>query len=335
VQKPGDLNSNNQKCLRITGVPGNDYNSRRWILECGRCLNIYGCNSTDAWERKCPKCQNGKPGLPVPTERDGEDWNREEHVIAFHVYSRIEFGTIHMRNPAVIELAALLGRKVGSASRKLANFARLDPFHQDRDVTGLPHGAKGEEAVWEEFSEHPENLAFESALLLAARLGCPVTQLADVDESELPPSGIEREVMVKIRVNQGFFRNRVLSAYESRCCVTGLGTPSLLVASHIVPWAEEARHRLNPRNGLCLNALHDRAFDRRLMWIDSNFVLHLSPSLHNSSDASNEAIRWLMSFDGQPLKLPKRFTPDLELLMRHAEACKRREVAAFGAPLSL
>jgi len=40
-------------------------------------------------------------------------------------------------------------------------------------------------------------------------------------------------------------------------------------ASHIVPWAEDERNRLNPRNGLCLNALHDRAFDRHLMWIDA------------------------------------------------------------------
>jgi len=230
-----------------------------------------------------------------------------------------------MRNPAVIELAALLGKSIGSASLKLANLARLDPFHRRRDVRGMPHGAKGEERVWREFSENPEGLAFESARLLAQRLGCPVTALAEVDDDELPPSGIEREVMVKIRVNQGFFRNRVLSAYQSRCCVTGLGTPALLVASHIVPWSEEVKHRLNPRNGLCLNALHDRAFDRRLMWVDNKFIVHLAPELRTAPDAPSEAIQWLMSFDRKPLKLPKTFEPDRELLSRHAERCRNQK----------
>ncbi len=39
------------------------------------------------------------------------------------------------------------------------------------------------------------------------------------------------------------------------------------VASHIVPWAEDRRNRLNPHNGLCLSAPHDRAFDQGLITI--------------------------------------------------------------------
>lgn len=95
----------------------------------------------------------------------------EEDILAFHLYNKIEFGKIHIRNPDVIELAALLGRKVGSASRKLANFARLDPVLQARDIQGLPHGARGEEEVWHEFQERPEVLVFESTRLLAERSG--------------------------------------------------------------------------------------------------------------------------------------------------------------------
>ncbi len=64
--------------------------------------------------------------------RDGKPWNREEHIIAFNLYSRIPFGRIHMGNPKVKELAALLGRSVGSVSYKLANFARLDPALRSR-----------------------------------------------------------------------------------------------------------------------------------------------------------------------------------------------------------
>lgn len=323
VNAPGDLNRNNQQLLRLTAERGTDYNARVVVLKCQRCSHIYGSNSTDAFERKCPHCREGKPGLAIPTERDREAWTREEHVIAFQLYSRIPFGTIHMRNPEVIELAALLGRKVGSASRKLANFSRLDPVHQARDVRGLEHGSKGEAEVWHEFEECPEALVFESARLLAERLGYKVEQVAEIKESDLPPPGIERDALVKLRVNQSFFRQRVLSAYESRCCVTGLTTRPLLVASHIVPWAEDAKNRLNPRNGLCLNALHDRAFDRNLMWIEPNFIVKLSPNIHRVTAKSNETVDWLLSFDGKQLLFPESFQPDRELLARHASNALR------------
>ena len=81
--------------------------------------------------------------------------------------------------------------------------------------------------------------------------------VADVDTGDLPPAGREREATVRLRVNQSFFRDRILSAYNFRCCVTGLTVQPLLTASHIIPWAEDEKNRLNPRNGLCLNALHD------------------------------------------------------------------------------
>lgn len=203
--------------------------------------------------------EEGKPGLPTPAEREGANWSRAEHIIAFNLYSQIPFGTIHMRNPKVIELAALLGRSVGSVSYKLSNFARLDPALQARGIRGSQHGAKGEEEVWLEFAEDPEGLAYESASLLADRLRRPLEEVAEIEESDLPPPGIEREALVRLPVNQSFFRQRVLSACGLRCCVTGLAVPQLLVASHIAPWARDKANRLNPRNGLCLNALDEQA----------------------------------------------------------------------------
>src|SRR5258708_2851259 len=192
------------------------------------------------------------------------NWTREEHILAFNIYCQIPFRKIDMRNPRVAELARLVGRTIGSASKKLANFARLDPALKARGIRGLSHGAHGEEEVWNEFAAHPESLAFESEQLLAQRLHRPIEEVAEIDTRDLPAEGIEREAVVRIRVNQSFFRRRIVSAYECRCCVTGLRVPELLVASHIIPWAEDVPNRLNPRNGLCLNALHDRAFDRGL-----------------------------------------------------------------------
>jgi putative restriction endonuclease len=255
----------------------------------------------------------------MAASRKNEDWNREEHILAFNLYWQIPFGKMDMRNPKIQELAKLLGRSVGSVSYKLTNFARLDPVLQARGIRGNEHGSKGEEEVWNEFVHNPEALAYESERLLAERLGKRVEDVAEIDERDLPPPGMEREAIVRVRVNQNFFRRRIISAYEFRCCVTGLAVRELLVASHIVPWAQDVPNRLNPKNGLCLNALHDRAFDRGLMWVDGGFVIRFSKSLRNKTKTPDSSLAWLTSFEGQTLRLPKRFGPDPELLNWHAK----------------
>lgn len=261
-------------------------------------------------------------GFRVGGSEDRGRWTYEDHVIAFNLYCRLPFGRLHHRNPEIIQLASLLGRTPGSVAMKLSNFASLDPSLQARGIRGLTGIAKGVERVWEEFADEPERLAFESERLLAARLERPVEQVADVATDDLPPPGVERDALVRLRVNQSFFRKRVLSAFEFRCCVTGLAVPELLVASHIVPWAADPAQRLNPRNGLCLNALHDRAFDRHLMWIDDDFVVRFSPRFLKGKRGSKEspALTWATQFDGQPLRMPRNFTPDPDLLRRHRES---------------
>ena len=161
-------------------------------------------------------------------------------------------------------------------------------------------------------------MAFESQRLLADRLSTSVEQVSDIETDDLPASGKEREAVVRVRVNQSFFRRRVLSAYCFKCCVTGLTLRPLLVAGHVIPWAKDTVNRLNPRNGLCLNALHDRAFDCGLMWVAPQFVVRLSPKMREANNDSKETIDWLMSFDGKPLLLPRKFQPDPQLLAIHA-----------------
>ena len=252
------------------------------------------------------------------------NWTREEHILAFNLYNDIPFGTIHIHNPRLQELAKLLGRSVSSVSLKLANIARLDPVHQARGVKGMSHGAKGEAEIWKEFAHDPEALALESERLLARRLGKTLEEVAEIETADLPKVGTERDALVKIRVNQSFFRRRILSAYNFRCCVSGLTTQPLLNASHIVPWAEDKENRLNPKNGLCLNALHDRAFDRHLMWIDEGFIIRFAARLHTVTAATKESTEWLTRFEGQKLVLPKAFSPAPEFLKMHATKCKAK-----------
>src|SRR5438067_1595728 len=108
-------------------------------------------------------------------------WQRDELILAFNLYCKTPFGKIHIRNPEIISLAKLLGRSPSALSWKLANFARLDPSLQQRQIIGAPHGGKGEIEVWNEFNSNWESLAFESEKLLAKLTGNGLGEFADAE----------------------------------------------------------------------------------------------------------------------------------------------------------
>ena len=193
-----------------------------------------------------------------------------------------------------------------------------DPALKKRNIAGASHGGKLDQAVWNEFNGDWDALAFESERLLADRLRKTVESTAEIDSSDLPPAGREREAMVRVRVNQAFFRRAVLAAYDYRCCITGLAVPELLVASHIVPWSVDKANRVNPRNGLLLNALHDKAFDLGLLTITPKFVVKVSPELKKARDDS-PAAALLAESDGLPMRRPRKFAPNMAFLRYHNE----------------
>lgn len=99
------------------------------------------------------------------------------------------------------------------------------------------------------------------------------------------PTGLIGEVklrQVRARVNQNIFRQIVLSNYSGKCALTGIDIPGLLVASHIIPWAENKEQRLNPENGICLSSLYDRAFDLGLISFDEEKKVISSSRLANN-----------------------------------------------------
>jgi putative restriction endonuclease len=199
---------------------------------------------------------------------------------------------------------------------KLANFARLDPYQQARNVSGLSQGAKGEETVWDEFNNNWEDLAYKSEQILARYKNNSVEASADIITTDLPPEGKEREAMIKTRVNQSFFRKAVIASYDFKCCITHLAIPELLVAGHIIPWAVGKDYRTNPTNGLCLNALHDKAFDKGLMTITSDYKILYSEKLLveiGKVDYGN----FFLPYQNKQIRLPQKFYPMKEFLEYH------------------
>lgn len=60
----GYLNRNRQRCLGHAGVKGNDHLQVAYKMECLDCGYVYGANGADIFQRKCPECQDGLPGIP-------------------------------------------------------------------------------------------------------------------------------------------------------------------------------------------------------------------------------------------------------------------------------
>lgn len=154
-------------------------------------------------------------------------------------------------------------------------------------------------------------MLFEAETVVAAIEARPIDVGPEIEVPDL--EGREREALVKVRVNQRLFRWMVLNGYGSKCCVTGIEETALLVGSHIVPWAEDVAQRLNPRNGLCLNALHDRAFDVGLMTVSDDLRVRVSPKVLHLPTLG----LWLGEFDGASLIFGGPLRPDPALLARH------------------
>ena len=240
-------------------------------------------------------------------------WTREETLVALNVYCRLPFGRLHARNPEVIEVATALGRTPSSLAMKCCNLAAFDPAQQARGISGLRKASQLDEQIWNEFTADPESLSFEAEQALST-LTHQEMHLAETVEWE-DVHGLDRVAMTKVRVNQHFFRAMILASYHTQCAVCELPFQSLLVASHIIPWAIDKSQRMNPCNGLCLCTLHDKAFDRGLLRIAPD----LSVTLHDEVIAVGNLPSVQDSFikyHGKSITLPDRWHPDSEFLVR-------------------
>ena len=251
-------------------------------------------------------------------DRTGIKWSREETILAFDLYCRTTFGKISQSNPDIIELANLLGRTPGSVALKMHNLAHHDPELKKRNVSAMAHGSKLDAEIFEEFTLDWMNRAYQAQQIRAKLQNKSVEDILDLGDVERIPPGEYREQMMKARVGQYFFRMSVLNAYNNRCCITGMKKKELLIASHIKSWAvsDEKSERTNPSNGLCLNALHDKAFDRGLITITPNYEIIVSSQL-KETDMDSETREWLMHYDHEKIVLPDKFYPQRDFIEYH------------------
>lgn len=242
-------------------------------------------------------------------------------------YCQLPFGRLHARNPNVVGLARAIDRTPSSVAMKLCNFASLDPAHRQRGIRGLSGASQADRKIWDEFHNDWSELAVESEQLRLATAGDSRTEHRrtrdgshDIGSNRAEFSGdTERIANVQVRLAQRFFRRSVLASYGDRCCISSIEVRCLLVASHILPWAQYPAHRADPRNGLCLSRIHDAAFDRGLITFDEDTRLVVSNSLseHFTNSVLNASFR---PFVGKAISLPEKFQPESSFLTLHRES---------------
>jgi putative restriction endonuclease len=245
-------------------------------------------------------------------------WTREELIIAINLYCKLPFGKMHKTNSAIIELAELIGRTPSSVALKLGNFASFDPTLKARGIKGAPNASKLDKEIWDEFYNNWDEALLFSEEMLAQKQHSSIEEINKIELEFLPKDGKEKERLIKTRVNQSLFRKIVLATYNNRCCITGIAQPELLIASHIVPWSKNESIRLNPMNGLCLNALHDKAFDSGLIAIrPEDYSIILSDKLKQRKMKSVGVEVNFIAYESKQIILPDKFLPEPEYLDYH------------------
>lgn len=244
-------------------------------------------------------------------------WTKDELMLAINLYSKLEFGKMHSRNPRIIELAKLIGRTPGAVAFKLVNFASLDPVLKQRGIKGASHSGELDKEIWNRFTLNWDKEFEKSEILLARAKNKRVDQLYDIDITDVHEKGLDKKRLVKTRVNQYRFRQMVLANYQNTCCITGLRQPELLIASHITLWSKYENNRLNPSNGLCLNALHDKAFESGLITIGAKDLKIKVSSLLKRHKGDKVVQSYFLKYEGRQIIMPKKFIPGTDFLTIH------------------
>jgi hypothetical protein len=198
-----------------------------------------------------------------------------------------------------------LGRTASAVALKMANLASLD---QTLDRRGMSNASSLDRRVWADFMNHMDRY-----------IDAPVSDHQDgfAERTQLPidyedrPVGLDVPVDSTRRQGQEFFRRMIIASYDERCALSGISDARMLVACHIAPWAEARERRLDPTNGICLNPLLDKAFERGIITLADDLRVMIA------RETEPKTSRYIIEKCGSHLRMPSKFRPDRELVAAH------------------
>lgn len=161
-----------------------------------------------------------------------------------------------------------------------------------------------EQKLWDIYNDPTLGEEERAARLLETEPESAEVLIEDTDIDFNSREGRDVLSATKSRRGQDFFRKMILHQYENRCCITGLEIPQLCIASHIIRWSDRIDTRMDPRNGLCLSATYDKAFENHLISLDEDYRLLVSPSIrdHYRNDHARELFE---KREGQVILMPE------------------------------
>jgi putative restriction endonuclease len=148
------------------------------------------------------------------------------------------------------------------------------------------------------------------------------TAIVEAPETEIRRRYVTR--LVRQRLHQQAFRERVLAAYRDHCAICRLRHQELLEAAHIVADIDpEGEPKVS--NGLALCKLHHAAFDCHILGVTPDYRVEVRIDVLEEIDGPMLK-HGLQGFHGQAIRLPNRdsLKPDRErleqryILFRHA-----------------
>jgi hypothetical protein len=251
---------------------------------------------------------------------DNRRWTRQELLLGLNLYFKIPFGQYRKDNIQVRQLAEVINRTPSAVAMKLSNFASLDDSHRQRGVIGLPNVSKADRELWHEFASDRATLVPESERLFEEAM-----PESEIDRFESLPEDYTTDVerLVKARRGQRFFLGMILANYNIRCCICEIPIRELLIASHIVPWNKREDLRLDPHNGLCLCALHDKAFDAGLLTLDEQYCVLISSAIDEYLPQQGLETAFEI-YDRRQITLPEKYLPSQDFLEYRRENIFKR-----------
>lgn len=247
-------------------------------------------------------------------------WAEDETLFLFRVFLTEKAGSLSSNSPRIAEIAELLDRRIGSVHRKLEDIRSNEPSYiaGDRKPTNCAELVKD---VWKGLYSDYDRTRRRIEDAYTSVNGAVVAH-EELDLEEIPP-GLDIPVDATRREGQQLFRCIVAMNFEQRCCITGLATRGLLVASHIKPWVESGpEERIDPSNGLYLNRLHDGLFDRHLMTLDDDMCIEYADLVRREN--SEEAFETFFGrYEGRRIREPSLYSVDTEFLDEHRRISHR------------
>jgi putative restriction endonuclease len=140
-------------------------------------------------------------------------------------------------------------------------------------------------AVWPVFivADDPQGLTFKVAVDDLSLVDFEQKEESSISEPASNARRVYLTAVVKQRLHQRGFREKVLRAYQEQCAFCRLRHLELLDAAHIIPDGEPGGEP-TVNNGISLCKFHHAAFDGLLLGVRSDFIIEVRKDVLKEKD---------------------------------------------------